>query len=239
MSSPNEIAILSAHVMTALLAEPLAAFERDSACRLAITSVTSGAVKPRILAGEPFELVLGTQVSIDDLVAQGQLMTGVVLATSIMGVAIKSGAARPDIGSVAAFRAALLAARSLAYADPASSSPSGNHIVGILARLGIADAMRPKTVLVASQNGRPIVVAETVAAGAAELGIQQIAEIKAVVGAEVLGSLPAELQLTTGFSAGLGHQAGPQAKALIEALGSSRTGDVISAKGMTAVGAVR
>ena len=111
---------------------------------------------------------------------------------STVGLAVRAGAPKPDIGTVAAFKRALLDARSIAYSD----GPSGAYIAGLLQRLGIAEEMKPKTKL----TSRP--VAELVAAGEAEIGMQQIVAILPVKGAELVGPLPAELQNIIIYAAG-------------------------------------
>jgi molybdate transport system substrate-binding protein len=115
------------------------------------------------------------------------------MARSTVGLAIRPGAPKPDIGSVAALRRTLLQARSIAYSD----GPSGAYVAALLAKLGIAEEMAPKTKLTSEP------VAELVARGEAELGMQQIVAILPVRGAELVGPLPAELQNVIIYAAGL------------------------------------
>jgi len=112
---------------------------------------------------------------------------------SAVGLAVRAGASKPDIGSVEALRRTLLAAQSLAYSD----GPSGSYVAGLLQQLGIADAVAGKTRL----TSRP--VAELVASGEAEVGMQQIVAILPVKGAELVGPLPSELQNIIVYAAGL------------------------------------
>src|SRR4029077_6985329 len=124
------------------------------------------------------------------------------VSRSTVGLAVRAGATKPDIGSVEALRRALLQARSIAYSD----GPSGAYVVGLLARLGIADEMASKTKLTSEP------VAELIARGEAELGMQQVVAILPVRGAELVGPLPAELQNVIIYAAGLSSRA-PDAEA--------------------------
>jgi len=141
---------------------------------------------------------------LDDLIALGAIVrsSAADVSRSTVGLAVRAGATKPDIGSVEALRRALLQARSIAYSD----GPSGAYVVGLLARLGIADEMASKTKLTSEP------VAELIARGEAELGMQQIVAILPVRGAELVGPLPAELQNVIIYAAGLSSRA-PDAEA--------------------------
>ena len=154
------------------------------------------------------------------------------VARSGIGVAIRSGAPKPDIGTVEAFTRTLLAARSVVYTDPASGGASGVHFARLLDRLGIADAMRQRSILnVGSYNS------DLVVSGKADLAIQQIAEILPVPGVELLGALPAELQLISTFVAAIGGNAPHRAAAqdLVAFLKSESAGSVIQRHGMNPI----
>jgi molybdate transport system substrate-binding protein len=131
-------------------------------------------------------------------------------------MAVRSGAPKPDIGSVDAFIRSMLAAKSVAYPDPASGGASGIHFAHVLAQLGIDGEMRPKSKLV--RDGAS--VGELVAEGEAEIGVQMISELSPVRGIDVIGPLPGSLRSTTSFSAGLGIRAGSAATAFIAFLAS-------------------
>ena len=115
------------------------------------------------------------------------------ITRSSVGLAVRAGAPKPDIATVEAFKQTLLNAQSIAYSD----GPSGAYIAALLERLGIADAMKSKTKL----TSRP--VAELMAGGEAEIGMQQIVAILPVKGAELVGPLPSELQNVIIYAAGL------------------------------------
>ena len=126
----------------------------------------------------------------DDLQKQDKLAPNSlvnVVGTPISVVA-RAGATKPDISSVDAFKRALLATRSIVYADPAKGGVSGVYFANVLGRLGIADQMKNKTILVPGAQG-----AEVVAKGEAELGVAQASEIVPVAGAHLIGPLPGEL----------------------------------------------
>ena len=112
---------------------------------------------------------------------------------------VRSGAPKPDIGSVEAFKKALLEAKSVAYIDPASGGSSGIYIAGLLDKLGIADQIKPKAKL--KKGGY---VADLIVSGEAELGIHQISEIVPVKEVTLVGPLPAEIQNYTIYAAGVG-----------------------------------
>jgi molybdate transport system substrate-binding protein len=151
----------------------------------------------KIDANAPADLVTQTREVIDELIRKGKVAAGtkVVFARAGIGVAVKAGAPRPDIGSAEAFKRAMLAAKSVAYSKVGAS---GLYVAKLMDRLGIADEMRPKTKLV---EGVP--VAELVAKGEAEIGMQQINVILPVAGVEYVGPLPPELQDYVVFAAGL------------------------------------
>ena len=144
--------------------------------------------------GAVFDMALLPRPELDGLVAAGKIAPGTIadMTRSIVGLAVRAGAPKPDIATVEAFKRALLDARSIAYSD----GPSGAYIAALLERLGIADEMKSKTKL----TGRP--VAELIASGEAEIGMQQIVAILPVEGAELVGPLPSELQNVITYAAG-------------------------------------
>jgi molybdate transport system substrate-binding protein len=143
---------------------------------------------------------------------------------SAVGLAVRTGAPKPDIGTVAAFKRTLLAAKSISYSD----GPSGAYIAGLLEQLGIAEDMKPKTKL----TGQP--VAELVAEGDAEIGLQQIVAILPVKGADLVGPLPAELQNVIIYAAGLSARATEPAaaRAFVAFTKTPQAERLIRAKGM-------
>jgi molybdate transport system substrate-binding protein len=211
-----EIKVLSAGAMKAMVSELGAEFTRETGHTLSLTSGTVGQLRDKLLAGETADVVVISDTAIDQLIGQGHLVRGsrVDIARTGMGVAVREGAPKPDITTPEAFKQALLSAKSITYVDPASGGTSGIYFASLLQRLGIADAVKSKTVL--RQGGG--YVAELVARGEAELAVHQISEIVPVKGATLVGPLPRELQKVTVYSAALlarGTATEP-AKALVE-----------------------
>ncbi len=230
------IKVYSAGALSTILTELVPRFEQASGTKISLSFDRSGVVKARMLDGATADVVITTRDGIDELARHGTVAPDSVsvVACSRVGVAVRAGAVKPDIGSVASFKCALLNARSIAYADPATGSPSGNHFIRVLQRLGIASQVAPKSKLIGAGEGTVVVVCEAIADGTAEIGIQQIAEILAVPGVELGGPLPAELQQATVFSAAVGSGAGaPElARRFIDFITADESSQVVTEKGM-------
>jgi len=225
-----EVKILTAGAMKAVVLELVPAFEKETGHKAVIDNDTAGGLSKRILGGEAFDLVVVTPGVIDELIGKGKVAAGrAVLARVGVGVAVKDGAPLPDISSPGALRSALLAAKSVAYIDPASGGSSGPFVVGLFEKLGIASEMKPKTKL---KNGG--YVADLVASGEAELGLHQISEIMPVKGVRLAGPLPAEIQNYTTYAAGVAaNTTQPDAaKAMIRLLSGPEAADVLKRRGM-------
>jgi molybdate transport system substrate-binding protein len=196
----------------------------------------SGGVKARVMAGERADVAISTAAAIDELARASKVLPSTVtaLARSPIGVAVRAGAARPDIGSVEAFKRALAAAKSIAIADPSTGSPSGNYLVGLFERLSLTASLRDKIRYIGGGAGGVVVVGEAVARGDAELAIQQMPELVGVAGLDVVGELPPQLQQVTVFSAAVMATTGDEAAArrLIACLVSPQAAAAIRAKGM-------
>jgi len=237
---PNQatsgLRILCAGAMHPILDELTGELERMSGTRVAAQFASSGGVKARVLEGEAADVVITTSAAIEELGRQGKVlpMTATAVARSAIGVAVRSGAAKPDVGSVDAFRLALRNAQSIAIAAPATGSPSGNHLARVLDRLGMTAELGARIKWVGGAAGAVVVVGEVVARGEAKIGLQQIAEILAVPGIELVGALPAELQHVTVFSAAVAAAVTdvPLARRVIDFLVSPAAASVIKAKGM-------
>lgn len=179
----------------ALLADLAAAYEQAHGVRVAIESVGGVDAARRVASGEAFDVVLLASDAIDKLIAAGAVPAGsrVDYVRSPVAVAAKAGAPVPDIGSEAALKAAVLAARSISY----STGPSGVFLVSLFERWGIAAQIAPR--IVQAPPGVP--VGTLVARGEVELGFQQLSELIALTGITVVGLLPAEVACITTFSA--------------------------------------
>jgi molybdate transport system substrate-binding protein len=190
--------ILCTNGVKSVMVDLVPAFERTSGTKVMITWGATNSLLKDLEGGAGGDLAILTAEAIDDLMSGGRVVAGsrVDLARSGIGVAVRKGAKRPDIASPEALKRALLAAKSVAHSK---SGMSGIYFPTVLARLGIADAMKAKIVI--PDPGTPI--GEVVAKGEAEIGIQQISELLPVAGIEIVGPLPAALQKITTFSAGV------------------------------------
>jgi molybdate transport system substrate-binding protein len=190
-------------------------FEGTQGSKLDATWGSTQMLVDKIGAGEGGDLAILSDDAIDQLIRQGRLAPGsrTDLGRSFIGIAVREGASKPDIGTVDAFKAALLAARSITYSK---TGISGIYFRDLLERLGLTDAMRGKTVLPAPG----VSVGEALAKGEAEIGVQQISELMPVAGLEIVGPLPPALQKVSVLSAGLFANAADAAgaRALIGAL---------------------
>jgi molybdate transport system substrate-binding protein len=189
---------------------------------------TVNAVPARLRRGEPIDVVIMVGYALEDLIQQGKVFADsrVDLARSGIGAAVRAGGPKPDIGSVHALRRTLLAAKSIAYSD----SASGVYIQNVLLkRLGIADQVAGKARMIPAEP-----VGAVVARGEAEIGFQQISELKPIPGIEVVGPLPPEVQKYTVFSAGIvtGSREPEAATALIKFLASPVAAPAIRESGM-------
>lgn len=216
-------------VVTALAPE----FEKQSGHKLTIVNDTVGALTKRIANGETFDVVVMTPQAIDQLIQTGKVAAGTSarLARVAIGVAVKQGAPVPDIHDVEAFRKTLLAARAVAYIDPAAGGSSGVYLAQLFEKMGIAQDIKSKAVLVPGG-----LVAQRVVNGEADIAIHQISEIRAVTGATLVGPIPVEVQNYTVYAGGLSATPSDEAgaKALLLLLGSARARAVLTEKGMEA-----
>jgi len=228
-----EIKVISSNALKAAFEELAPAFEKASGHKLVFTFGAAAPLKTDIEKGAMFDLALLNAAGIDDLIKQGKLAaaTRADLASSGIGVAVRRGAPKPDIGTVDAFKRALLAARSVAYIEQGGS---GIYLKALLPRLGIADALKDRIRLLPPEN--PIGLAIT--NGEVELGMTQISEILPYPGAQLVGPLPADIQSVTVFTIAAGTNAlQPEpAQALIRFLAMPAAAAVLKAKGLDPAG---
>lgn len=193
----TSIRVLSTLAVMGAMRELAARYEAETGIAIQADFAPTVALLDRLRAGESAEIAILTAQGIDDLIGEGVMRPGTRtdVALSVVGVAVKAGAPKPDIASVAAFKATLLAARSVAYSKIGAS---GIFFAQLIERLGIAAEVNAKAVIVPSGF-----TAERVVSGETELAVQQISELMVVPGIEVVGPLPPEIQTVATFSAGL------------------------------------
>jgi molybdate transport system substrate-binding protein len=232
-STALPIRVLSAVAMRAVLDDLALEFERQTGHKVTITYATAGAVRDRIQGGEMVDLTILPRPAMDPVVKQGKIASGTVavFARSAVSVAVRAGTPKSDISTVAAFKRAMLAAKSVAYADPARGGGSGIHFASVLERLGIVEEMKPKTKLVPGDES-----VQLVAKGEAEIAVVNTPVILREPGVELVGPLPAELQNTVDFvffvGVGVNAKEPEAAKALIKHLLAPDAARVIKAKGL-------
>ena len=230
-SSAADVKVLTAGAFKQVVLALVPDFEKQTGNKVIVDNDTAGGLQKRIESGEAFDVAIITPTIVDGLAASGKIVPNsrVNLATVSIGVVVKEGAPKPDIGTVEAFKNALLSAKSVAYIDPASGGSSGIYVDKLLERLGIADQVRPKAKL--KKGGY---VADLIVSGEAELGVHQISEIVPVKGAVLVGPLPKEIQNTTTYAAGLSAAAQNKdaAQTLIKTFSGPAAASVFKAKGM-------
>jgi molybdate transport system substrate-binding protein len=239
-ASAAEVQVMISAGFYSVYSELGPAFERASGHRLVTTRGPSmgdspEAIPARLARGEAADVVILDGAAADELGKRGLLRDGskTELARSQIGMVVREGAAKPDIGSVEAFRSTLLAAKSIAYSD----SGSGTYLsTTLFAKLGIAEQIAGKSRKVRGPpSGEP--VANVVARGEAEIGFQQVSELIHTSGVSFVGALPAELQPGFSFAGSLTKTARePEAgRALIAFLASPEAAPVISKAGLMPV----
>jgi molybdate transport system substrate-binding protein len=227
-SHADEIRVMASNAFKEAYLELVPRFEQASGHKVVTSFVGSADIMKRMKAGESTDLVILAGNSVDELIKLGKVVPGsrVDLAKSGVGVAVRAGAPKPDIGSGDALKRALLAAKSIGY----SSGPSGAYIAGLFQRMGIADEVKPKI----RQTPPGVAVGDLIARGETEIGFQQVSELLPIAGIDFLGPLPPDIQQFTVFSAGI-HVAAKEpvaAKALVQFLSSPASALVIRKKGM-------
>jgi molybdate transport system substrate-binding protein len=207
------------------------AFEARTGHKVDVQNDTAGALAKRVAAGEAFDVIVLTPAGLRPLAAEGKVVadTVVPLARVGIGIAVKEGAPMPSVATVDDFKAAVLGARKVAYIDPAAGGSSGIYLDGLFQKMGIAEAVRAKAVLVPGG-----LVAERLVTGEADLAIHQISEILPVKGAVLVAPLPDAIQNYTTYAGAVSPRAGhPEAaRAFLASLSTEQAKDVLRAKGM-------
>jgi molybdate transport system substrate-binding protein len=210
LAGAAEINVLSTQATEEAYRELVPQFEKATGHK--VTTVFTGTLdaNKRLAAGESYDLLIMSAPSIDEHIKGGKVVAGsrVDLAKSGVGVAVKAGAPKPDIGTTEALKKTLLSAKSIGY----STGPSGVYVVGLFQRMGIADEIKGKL----KQTPTGVFVGSIIASGEAEIGFQQVSELSHFPGLDYVGPLPAEVQQFTTFSSGImaGAKEAEAAKAL-------------------------
>src|SRR5438477_5347377 len=226
-----EIKLLCAVALHPAIDALIPDFEKSLGHKVTVAYGTAGAVADRVQKGEAADIVISSVPMIDQLQAQGKVVAGdrIIIAKVGVGAFVRKGAAKPDISSADAFKRSMLAARSIAYPDPAGGGASGIYVAGLLERLGIAEEMKSKTKLLPPTEA----LYGSVATGDVEIGFNQISEILAQPTVEFAGPLPSEIQNYTQFAPGIvtGSNQIDAATALVTFLTSPAAQTVLKAKG--------
>ena len=201
-------------------------FEKASGHKVKISHKGAPAITANAKAGAVDLVITNTEV-VDELAKGGDVGANAktLLMISKVGLAVKPGAPKPDISTPDKLKAALLAAKTVGY----SQGASGQHLLTVIQKLGIADAVKAKAIIT---QGRPVGAA--IASGEAEIGVQQIAELRPVPGIDVIGEMPGELQKQIPYSAGIPAKAkdAATAQAMVAFLRSEAALEVLKRKGM-------
>ena len=221
-----EVAVLGPPQSNFVLSALIPMFEKDSGDKVVMSYEAGAAAIAKVKVGADLDLAIMGPDQIDELVKEGKIATGRVdIFVSGIGLAVKAGAPKPDISTVDALRTTLLAAKSVAR----SNARSGTYFASVLERLGIADQMKSKIIVV---QGGPVGAAA--AKGDVEIAVQQLTELMPVPGIELVGPLPPELQDRILYSAGIPTSARQPdaARTLIKFFASPEAAPVIKAKGL-------
>jgi molybdate transport system substrate-binding protein len=225
-----DIKLLSASALHPAIDALIPDFEKVSGHKVKVDYATAGAVADRVQKGEAADIVLSSVPMIDRLHALGKVVTEerAIIAKVGVGAFVHKGATKPDLSTADAFKRAMLAARSIAYPDPAGGGASGIYVAGLLERLGIAAEMRPKTKL--STLGT---LYASVASGDVEIGFNQVSEILAEPTIELVAPLPPDIQNYTRFAPGIvaGSSQADAARELVTFLSARAAQAVLKAKG--------
>jgi molybdate transport system substrate-binding protein len=226
-----EIKVLTTGAFKQVVVALVPEFEKATGHKVILDNGTVGQLQKRVDDGEAFDVLVLSPKGIEDYIKSGKIAAGsnASLAKVGVGVMVKEGAPKPDITSVEAFKQALLKAKSVGYIDPASGGSSGIYVAGLLDKLGIADAVKPKAKL---QKGGH--VSDLVKAGEAEIGIHQISEIVGQPGVTLVGPLPKEIQNYTTYAIGVSSAAkqAEAAWAFVKVLTGPSAAPVLKSAGM-------
>lgn len=229
-AAADTVKVLTTGAMKQVVMAFVPDFEQRTGHRVDVLNDTAGALAKRVAAGEAFDVLVLTPAGLAPLADRGTVARDSVvpLARVGIGVAVRAGAPRPALATVEDFRAAVLAARRVAYIDPAAGGSSGIYLDGLFRRMGLIDAVLPKAVLVPGG-----LVAERLVTGEADLAIHQTSEILPVAGVDLVGPLPEAIQSTTTYAGAVSASARSEAaRAFLATLAAPEAAATLRAKGM-------
>ena len=231
----NDIRVLCAAALKPAMEQLVSEFARLAGHKLMVSYGPVGILADRARKGELVDVIIVSRPLIDEFVKQGRVVEGTqaTVAQSGIGVGVRTGTSKPDIGSAEAFVKTMLAAKSVAYPDPATGSPAGIYVANLFERLGITAAMQPKLTLTSSALHM-----ETVVSGVNEIGLDQMNGITNEHGVDLVGPLPATIQSLTPYVAALVAASGEKnaSKAFIEFILSPAAQPIIKANGLIGPG---
>jgi len=229
-ASAADLKLLTAGAFKSVALELVPEFEKKSGHKVTVENDTAGGLARRIAGGEYFDVVVLPPAALAPLLGSKAVESSAKpLARVGIGVAIKQGAPVPDISSVDAFKQTLLAARAIAYTDPASGGTAGIYLAKLFEKMGIAEQLKPKSVLV--KGG---LAAEKIVSGEAEIAMQPASELLAVPGVVFVGPIPLEVQTYIIYAGAVSAAARDQgaADALLAALHGPDKAALLKKKGM-------
>ncbi|HEY6716673.1 MAG TPA: substrate-binding domain-containing protein [Reyranella sp.] len=225
-----DLKLLTAGAFTSVALELVPEFEKKTGHKVTVENDTAGAVARRVGGGEYVDVVVMPPAAMGPLLGSKLVESSAKpLARVGIGVAIKQGAPVPNISTVDAFKQSLLAARAIAYTDPASGGTAGIYLAKLFEKMGIADQLKPKSVLV--KGG---LAAEKIMSGEADIAMQPASELLAVPGVVLVGPIPLEVQSYTIYAGAVSAGARDQsaADALLAALHGPDKAALLKKKGM-------
>lgn len=229
--SAADIKLLTAGAYKPVALDLIPEFEKRTGHKVTVENATAGQLQKRVADGEYFDVLVMPPVAMAPLMGNRVIeSSGKVLARVGIGVGVKAGTTPlPDISDVDAFKKTLLAAKAVAYVDPASGGSSGAYVAHLFDKLGIAAQMKPKSVLVPGG-----LVAEKLLNGQADVALHQKSEIMAVPGVTLVGPLPLDVQHYTAYSGGVatGTRNRAAADALLLELADPKNLPVLRKRGM-------
>ena len=230
-SRASELTLIGPGGIRAAGEQLIQAFEQSTGHKVKATFGSGGGTKDRVIRGEPFDVPI-VQLPLEPVIASGHVIAAseTLLATVAVGVAVRSGAPKPDISSTDAVKRLLLGSKAIAYPNAATGAAAGASLNETLQKLGIADVMKPKIII--AQGGRGAM--ELLAKGEVDFGLTFISEIITEPGVEVVGPLPRDISTPTALVGFLSVHAKDReaANALLRYLSSPEAAKIYLQRGM-------